>query len=217
MNTKVAKDTIAVIRKERRRRMSRLPDQPDAADYVWRYTDEPFVNDLCLMVLVAIHHQVEREILALAARMTDDGEPLSRTEYEQRVQTERGRWRRRQDKPEVIARLNLRSFGQWDTSMETLRLLANSYKHEPSGRPDAELLRHLKLDVRRKYMALVDSDGLREGLAASLDLKKNADYCAIADALLMRADQFLAAVKRQPGLSRVKRGALSVFRGFGEY
>jgi hypothetical protein len=41
-------------------------------------------------------------------------------------------------------------------------------------------------------------------------LAKDADYCAIAEEFLKRADGFLAAVKRQPGLSPVTMGAVSL-------
>lgn len=45
MDAKVAKDMIKVVRKERERRLARLPEDPDAADHVRLYTDEPFIND----------------------------------------------------------------------------------------------------------------------------------------------------------------------------
>src|SRR5712691_11701981 len=207
MDTKAAKDVIQVIRKERKRRLRRLPDDPDAADYVWRYTDEPFVNDLCLMLLVAIHHQVERELVGLAARMTGDGQPLSLAEYQRQVQIERDQWRTWKTRRKTITKLKLESRAEW-TSMETLRLLANSNKHAVR-RPHDDLLGHLKLDLKRNYAPLAESDGVRERLATSLDLDNGADYCAIAEELLERADRFLTAVKKQPGLSKV-RGAVSL-------
>jgi len=207
---------IGVIRKERKRRMALLSDDPDVADYVWLSTDEPFINDLCLMLLVAVHHQVEREIVRLAARAIGDEEPLSQNQYEQRLEIERGHWGKWKTRRTVIAKLNLASFPEWDTSMETLRLLANSYKHAPSGKPFSDLLTHLNLDRTRTYAPLVDSNSLREGLAASLDLNNDADYCAIAEELLNRVGTFLAAARQQPGLSQVKRGGLSLFRGHGE-
>src|SRR5713226_7182931 len=141
MDTKVARDTIQIIRKERKRRLSRLSDHPDVANQQWRYSDGPFVNDLCLMLMVAIHHQVERELVGFAARMAGDGKPISEEQYQQRVQVEREYWRNRNTKRKVVAKLKLMSFSEWDTSMETLRLLANSNKHHPSGKPDEGLLK----------------------------------------------------------------------------
>jgi hypothetical protein len=209
MDTKVAKDTIKVIRKERKRRLSRLPNHPDAAYDRWLFSDEPFVNDLCLMLLVAIRHQVERELLGLAARMNGGEKPLSRKQYQQQVEDER-KLLRKKGWSKLIAKLKLKAFADWGTSMETLRLLANSYKHAPSGRPDNDLLKHLKLGLRRNYAPLPESACLRERLAASLNLEKDADYCTIAEELLKRADCFLAEVKQQPGLCKVKWGAVSL-------
>ena len=62
MNSKIARATLNVIRKERKRRLASLPDDPLAADDLWPSADEVFVNELCLMLLVAIRHQVEREL-----------------------------------------------------------------------------------------------------------------------------------------------------------
>jgi hypothetical protein len=204
MDTKVAKDTIKVIRKEQKRRWSRLPDHQDAAYDQWLFIDEPFVNDLYLMLLVAIRHQVERELVRLAAQMTGDGKALSREQYQTRIQDERRLLRNKDGWKKLVAKLKLKSCAEWDTSMESLRLLANSYKHEPSGRPDNKLLKHLKLDLKRKYAPLPESSCVREGLAVSINLQKNADYGDIAEGLLKRSDRFLAAVKQQSGLSEVK-------------
>ena len=207
MDTKVAKATIDVIRRERKRRRSRLPNHPDAAYAQWLFWDSPFVNELCLLVLVAIHHQVERELIRVAAQKTDDGKPLSRAEYQEHLRIERAKWR--SDRKSVIKRLKLDSFPEWDRDLEALRQLANGYKHTPSRRPDDTLLKLLQLDLKRHYAPLPESDSIREGLAVYLKLKKNADYCAIASKLLRRADKFLTAVKRQPGLSKVNWGRVS--------
>lgn len=83
--------------------------------------------------------------------------------------------------------------------METLRLLANSYKHAPHGGPDNDLLKHLKEHLkfrrRRKYASLPESHRLREGLALSLGLGKDTDYCDIAEEFVGLADRFLGKVK----------------------
>src|SRR5947209_17323848 len=127
MDTKVAKATIDVIRRERKRRRSRLPDHSDAAYDQWLFWDSPFVNELCLMVLVAIHHQIERELIQVAAQKTDDGKPLSRAAYQERLRIERGKWK--SDRKSTITKLKLDSFPGWNRDLEALRQLANSYKH----------------------------------------------------------------------------------------
>ena len=63
---------------------------------------------------------------------------------------------------------------------------------------DAQLLKHLKLDPLANYAPLPESCDLREGLAASVDLPDDADYCDIAKKMLDLAEQFLVDVERQP-------------------
>ena len=215
MDTKVAKDTIDVIRRERKRRRSRLPDHPDAAYDQWLFGDSPFVNELCLMLLVAIHHQVERELIQLAAQKTDDGKSLSRAGYEKRLRIMREKWK--SDRKSIIARLELNSFPEWNRDLEVLRQIANSYKHTPWRRPDDKLLKLLQLNLKRNYASLPESDGIREGLAVYLKLRKDADYCSIVSKVLRRADAFLTAVKQQRGLSKVNWGPVSLHPRDFEY
>ncbi len=74
MDTRLAKNIVKLIRGERQRRASLLEDMhPEAADDRWLFTDLPFVAELCLMLLVAMRHQVERELISLAARAADNG------------------------------------------------------------------------------------------------------------------------------------------------
>jgi hypothetical protein len=210
VNARLVKDAIALIRRERRRRLDELPDHEWAYDE-WQSHHEPFVNDLCLMLLVAMRHEVERELVKLAAKVTGHGRPLRGDEYAQRVLAQRASLvTRGKGWKSLIATLKLKSFPEWDSSMETLRLVSNSYKHAPTGRPDVELLKHLHLDRRRKYAPLSESDAVRKRLAKSLRLRKSVDYCDIAEELLKRAAQFLKDVASQPSLSPVKYGALSI-------
>jgi hypothetical protein len=57
---------------------------------------------------------------------------------------------------------------------------------------------------------LLESRGIREALAQPLGLDEKADYCAVVDDLLARADRFLADVERQPIIGRVKWGPVSL-------
>jgi hypothetical protein len=56
-------------------------EDPDLASDQWQFGDEPFVNELCLILLVAVWHQVEREVIWLAARVTGDGKQITREQY----------------------------------------------------------------------------------------------------------------------------------------
>jgi hypothetical protein len=207
MDTRVVKDTIEVIRRERKRRRARLPDNYDAAHDRWLFWDLPFVNELCLMLLVAIHHQLEHELIRIAAKKTDDGNDLSQAQYQERLRAERARWKT--DRKSIIAKLSLNSFPEWNREFEALRQIANSYKHTPWRKPDDKLLKLLSLDLTLNYAPIAESDAIREGLAVYLKMRKNAEYPAIATKLLKRADAFLTAVGSQPGLSKVHRGRVS--------
>ena len=51
-------------------------EDPDYAYDQWLFTDEPFVNELCLVLLVVIRHQLERELLGLLARVIVDAKEI---------------------------------------------------------------------------------------------------------------------------------------------
>lgn len=208
MDSRIAKEVISLIRVESERRSHRLSEDPDVAYHQWRFTDEPFINEMCLMVLVAVRHQVERELVCLAAR-AGKGQTITRREYQQSLEEQRKRLRDQNKKQQtsgwnsLIATLKLDSLAEWSTSMETLRLLANSLKHEPTQQPDKKLLEHLKLPLKPEgrltvgYAPLAESRCFREGLAASIGLPIHADYCAIADSFVDLASQFLGNVQRK--------------------
>ena len=204
MDVSVVKDMISVIRAERDRRLALLAKvDPEVAYDLWSEVDEPFVNDLCLMLLVSIRHTVERELVKIAALVTSDGRDLDGDQYRQRIQDERKKLREK-GWTELVAKLKLIGSAEWDTSIETLRLLANIYKHSPQVTPDQALLKHLGLDFSVSYAPLPESQALRAGLAVSLGLQGNSNYCDIADELLIRASRFLADVQTRVALSPVK-------------
>jgi hypothetical protein len=206
MNPGIARATLNVIRKERKRRLASLPDDAPVADGQWLSVDEPFVNELCLMFLVAIRHQVERELLILAARATDDGKTLDYGQYQERLNDERVSLKGRDGWKKLAARLRLDSVPKWNSSMEILRLLANCYKHAPSQGPEKSLLLKLGLNQARNYASLAESLAVRKGLARFLCLDEGSDYCDIADEFLRRADRFLSTVREGSTISAVKGG-----------
>jgi hypothetical protein len=202
MDTSVAQNIIQVIRAERDSRLASLKIEDRD---LWMFTDEPFINELCLTLLVAIRHHVERSLVLIAARVTSDGRELSSEDYWQRIKIERERlrscgWGR------LIAKLQLDSLADWNLSMKTLQLLANSYKHDPSTSADEGLLRHLGLPLDVTYASLPESPGVKAGVAASLGLQDSADYCDIAEALLVCVSRFTAEVEARLVLSPVKGG-----------
>jgi hypothetical protein len=222
MDVRVARQVIAAVRRQKRRRIARLrQEEPDFAWDLWQGRDEPFLNELCLMMLVALHHEVERRLVKLGARFTGDStRTLAKATYQRRVRAETA-WQHAHGKRRLIKKLRLDSFAEWNGAMRTLQLLANCMKHSPSRVPDGRLLRHLKSPLvpgRRPtvtYATLPESAIFRERLASSLQLSKDADYCDIAEELLSRSDAFLAAVESQPGFSPVNFGKVSFMKFVG--
>lgn len=207
METQIFEEMIAVVRDEQQRRSSLLTDEePDFAYDEWLFTDAPFVNELCLVLLVALWHEVERELVKLAAQAGHDGKEISGKEYEEEVQKLRkGKgW----DWTTINDSLKLKSCGQYKP-VEALRFLANSYKHDPWNEPDVKLLQLLKLETGAKYAALPESPGLQEGLAAFMGLGKEAAYCDIVEGFLDVASGFIAEIRSHTKVSAVRRGPTS--------
>jgi hypothetical protein len=209
METGILKEMIAVVRDEQRRRASLLTDQdPNFAYDQWLFKDEPFLNELCLMMLVTLWHQVEREMVKLAARAADDVKEIGLQQYQENVRKVRETLRRKGWKT-IKGKLKLESC-EGHKSMKALRLLANSYKHDPSMVPDDKLLECLKIETGVNYAPLPESDSLREGLAAFIGLGKDTAYCDIAEQFVDIASNFLVNVQSRTKLSPVKRGGASL-------
>lgn len=101
------KGVIDVIRAEKQRRSARLAEEdPNIAYDQWLFAEEPFLNDLRLILLVAVRHQLERQLVRLAARVTPDGSRMDFKQYQQNVEDERQRIRRRNGWKELIRNLN---------------------------------------------------------------------------------------------------------------
>ncbi|HVF58654.1 MAG TPA: hypothetical protein VNJ70_02405 [Thermoanaerobaculia bacterium] len=212
MEPRVLKEIIAVIRTEQDRRESLLRDMdPEVAYDQWIFRDEPLVNEICLMLLVTLRHQVERDLVELAALAQDGGKPIGGPDYEGRIEQ-----LRRHNKAgknvgwkwaDIRTTLNLQSYvptpeGQ---AMEALHLLTNSYKHDPSVEPSEELKSLLNLPAV-PYAPLPESNLFREKLAAFLGLPGDALYSGIVEHLIAAATQYVTTIKGQTKLSKVKRG-----------
>jgi hypothetical protein len=206
METRILKEMIGVVKAEEQRRVAELDNvDPYYADDRWLFTDRPFVNELYLMVLVTLRHQVERELVKIAARV--GGHEISGAEYQANVKRERellrgGGW----GKLEV--RLKLKSFP--NKYVETLRLLANSYKHVPAMEPEKELLNLLHLERDVKYAPLPESESLQEALGLFVGLGKDAAFYDIAEKFIDEASDYLDGVQRSVTLSPVKWGRASL-------
>lgn len=160
------------------------------------------------MILITLWHQVERELVAFAARAGDEGRVIDGRRYRERVeQLRRGRgwnWKT------INARLSLESCERYG-AIEALRLVANSYKHDLSVEPSEELKEYLQLP-EVDYAPLPESDLFRERFAAFVGLEVKAGYCEIAETLVGITGDFLKSVERRTRLSTVRWGPIPLDR-----
>jgi len=209
MNTNFFKEMISVIRKEEQRRDSQLTDEDSNFAYDrWLFIDLPFISEFCLMLLVSLRHQVERELDGFAARAADDGKDIAGQKYHDNVEqlrkiNQKKKWK------EIKNRLKLESVNG-NKFIDVLRLLVNSYKHDPSMEPDKELLELLKLETGVNYASLPESNALWEALADFVGLGKNIDYCATTERLVEKVSDFMSEVETRTKLSKVDWGHVSL-------
>lgn len=163
------------------------------------------------MLLVSLNHQVERELVGLAARAADEGKEISGQQYKEKVRelaeqlrkNNKGGWK------EIKKRLKLDDSCEGFDCMEALRFLANSYKHHPSMEPNDQMLTLLGLNPGVNYAPLPESDAVQKGLAGFIGLGEDTGYCDIAVRFVDIASDFLASVQSRKGVSPVKWGPVS--------
>jgi hypothetical protein len=204
MNTAVATAAIQVLRDEAQRILARFEaDDPEQGYERWLWEGQRFIADLALSILLAIHHEIERDLVLLAARSRDNGRRLTVAEYQERVKQERESLKGSKGHKALVTRLGLMTLADW-RSIELLRLLSNSYKHNPEAEPDSKLLAFLYLERGVPYAPIAESDAVRKGLLTFLDLPDEGDFCDVADELLTRSARFVAsAAAAQSNLSAI--------------
>jgi hypothetical protein len=208
MEIRIFHEIIAIIRTEANRRDKDLKSLPkDAAYDHWLFVDQPFVNELCLMLLVSLSHQVESELVLLVERIVNDTrQEIAVDEYRVNVEKRRKHLKEKKGNGWVKLYKDLGVKSGEPEPLKVLRLLANSYKHDPFMLPDTQLLTLLKLPDKREfpcraykskvvYASLSESCLLQKGLANFFHLAENADYCDIAAQFVDFASRFLAGLK----------------------
>jgi hypothetical protein len=208
METAIFKEMIGLISREKQRREWLLKGKdPDFAHDQWLFTDAPFVNELYLMLLLTLWHQFERELFNLTARVADDRKEINHQQHQEKVhQLQKGKGHVWDKIKNWVQTKSCKGY----KSMETLRLLANSYKHDQSMKPSKKLLKWLKLKTDVNYAPLAESGAFRKGLAEFIGLEKDADYCEITSRFVDITCEFLTKVEKLPGLSRVRPGIASL-------
>lgn len=212
MQKQLFKDMISVIRAEKRRREESVNHaDPDLAYDQWLFEDLPFINELCLMILVALRHQFERETLSLAARANHGGKEISRQEWGQERQSLRNRNNQGRfvglKTNEIKNRLRQKN---WPPYILLLNKLTNLYKHDPLKIPDEEIIIDLHLDPEIVCGPLDESEAIRTGLANFLSLPEDADYCDIADQFVEITCEFISTVEGLEMISTIKHEKVSL-------
>lgn len=199
MNTKMAQEVIRIIRVERNERLERLERleraKTEEDDYYYQIIEEPFINELCLMLLVAIRHEIERELTIFIAKKTSERKGHTHYDFGEWVKEERKRLDglvREKGWSAFYSELELETgTRKW---LEILRELSNSCKHDAWG-CSKRLIRKLNLPEKQLYMAPAESPSIREALAKSVGLASDADYLTIAETFVNLASALLSNFK----------------------
>ena len=132
---------------------------------------------------------------------------MSQAEYSQLIRDLDGKRLKNEEEfwKEVVKSLQLAGCAHFEV-LQTLRLLANAYKHDPLKSPGKKLLDKLGLDAALTYAELPESDALRNALASKLGLPGDAEYCEIAEQFVEYAQEFLRGVQTRNKLSRFRGG-----------
>jgi hypothetical protein len=210
MDIRDAKAFVDMLDAEAKRREASLPedDGTGLAYDVWTFTDLPFLHDFSLLYLVALRHHIERRLLYYAVCATGHGRPIKRATFVKRQRELLNmphRWK------EIEKRLKPSGAKHYH-SVEALRLLANSYKHDPRKEPAKDLIGYLKLNQRLTYAELPESRELQKGLARLLDLPDQAGYAEIVMRFAERSSDFLEDIVTKNKISPVQWGVVSLTR-----
>ena len=208
MDLNRAKSVLAAIREEARRR-----DDAER-DHYWAYeqglSDEAFINEFCLIFLVALRHHLEGELVCLAARVGGAGTGITQAQFQQGI--ERLSTKGKTDWQEVNRLLKIDKQTK-PPQIEALRLLANNYKHDPQFEPSADLIKHLNLrpaSPNYRYADLSESDALQDGLAHCVCLSKGSNYILIAERFVESVEKYLESVVQNVPLRPFAGGAVSL-------
>jgi hypothetical protein len=209
VETRVLKEMIDVVRtEENRRRQERADMYPEVAHDYLISTDRAFVAELCLMLLVALRHLVEKEMILLAARLAEDTGEISTEEYRKNVEKERKLLKERDGWKRIYIRLQITT-GKEIQILEVLQELSNSYKHNPFAKPDTKLLKLLNLCLewpkektvtrnvsevsspkKKNYATMSESGELWRRLGNLVELD-DAELCDITERFVERVGEFM--------------------------
>jgi hypothetical protein len=195
MNTNLIKSLIELVKAEELSRENARSLMPaDAADYQATFRDTPLTNELYLLVLLFIWHEIEKEIVLIAALSgSQDASPITRDDYRKKVTRleKLNQDRRKRELEKLLPALDPRA---WDL-LDVLRLLANSFKHDPFDKPKGVLIERLGLPKNMNYAPMSESGAVRFGLAKFLGIGDDASFSQIVDAVCKSCDRILLALR----------------------
>ena len=191
MNTQLIKALVELVKSEEHNRATaRHSMSPDEAYYHATFHDTPLTNELYLLVLLFVWHHIEKEIVLLAAlSAVRSPSPITRDEYGKEVRRIEalGQGKRRKELEQLLPKIDTRD---WDF-LDTLRLLANSFKHDPFGKPKDVLLKRLGLSENMNYASLSESGAVRFGLGKFLGIRDDVEFSEIVEAVCKTCDRLL--------------------------
>lgn len=194
MNTKLIKSLVEFVKaEEESRAIARESMSPEAAYDNAIFYDNPLTNELYLLILLFMWHDIEKEILLASARSAvQNSDPISRNDFRSEVERLAGLSFEKR-RIEIEKRLPVVDRNSWDL-LDLLRLLANSFKHDPFDKPDHRLLNYLSLAPNVNYATLAESGAVRYGLGRFLGIGDDASFAEIVEEIRKRCDRILFSV-----------------------
>jgi len=191
MNTKLIRSLVEFVQtEEQNRAVARESMSPEVAYDHAIFYDNPLTNELYLLVLLFMWHDIEKEILLASARSGVHGSSaFSRDEFRNEVERLAGMSFKKR-RIEIEKRLPTIDRRSWDL-LDLLRLLANSFKHDPFDKPDESLLKCLSLAPNMNYATLAESAAVRYGLGGFLGIGDDASFAEIVEEIRKRCDRIL--------------------------
>jgi hypothetical protein len=191
MNKKLIRSLVEFVKtEERNRATARESMSPEAAYDHAIFYDNPLTNELYLLVLLFMWHDIEKEIVLASARSgVQDSSPISRDDFRKEVERLAGLTFEKR-RIEIEKRLPTIDRPSWDL-LDLLRLLANSFKHDPFDKPDHRLLGRLSLAPNMNYATLAESGAVRYGLGRFLGIGDDVSFAEIVEEIRKRCGRIL--------------------------
>jgi len=198
------KKFVEAIREETNRlatERNKLP--PEVVDDQWIFNDGPLLRVLTTTVIVGVWHLVEKRLKRLIVLCTDDtskvGIELSHNEFGEALKKSKA-WKFKDIKNQAQkVHIDLKQCSHFK-DMDLLRKISNSWKHQPSGEPNDDLITELNLDSSLTY-DITEGKTVFEKIGTRFQLKED-DFAGILEEFLKRSITFLSDIEGKTRSSR---------------